>query len=678
MLQATMDASDGSDGSIDSVEISDDDALPEDEEIADDDSHAVAPAKSGKKNGSAERVVISKSTRERTRGVGKSVSMRSGTAGTAPRIRRTADSNWGNASSPAMSLSELMGGDKKSIGGAGGADKSVRSSRSVASATGRKTLMHNRLGSKKKEEAKNDRRQEVKNSLAKFLHANNEADASDVEEEEEDDYLISDEEKEELNSDIEKSDGERSQKSSKSQSRRVRRPPRKTGGGGGGDDASVVSSASRRRPPRRRINKPDADDATVESSTGRRSRISSRHRDLGDDPSVGSVKPMRVQGERQKRSEGTHRSSKDTAVPRRKTSKTADEEDTTATAPKKTTSKTTVDENEEKKPHKPRKKHSKADSDDRSVGSRKSKSSRRKPTESSRKKHHSPSKSKDDDDTATAPSSPGCSTGDRKSHTKKPLKHKAPSLSRHIEADPDATKNQDDEEESEESSRLSHGYSHTLLQFDPTNENHVTCVTQDGAHVTSEKVRFADGTESDLQIHELTGLPTFEIQPIYQDSAGSGLSLYDDDAATQVSQESHTDQEQAKHGRPSSDRTCETAPVQSTGEKSESDEKIGDEALTDGKEKTPKIKRSLSGGSRLRQVASSRSFLRRNRDTPATSKDIEEGEEKPSSGKGFGFFGRSKKKDESDSDGEEKDRFGRKKRKPKSLAHQALDDDDSE
>jgi hypothetical protein len=581
--------------------------------------------------------------------------------GSRTRVRKATDSNWGNASTPSMALSDLLGGEKKSMG-----DKSTRSSHSAVSATvgNPSSLIQNRF-SKVRVIAKNDRRQEVKNSLAHFLHAN-QPDGSDVEEEEEeDDSLISDEgDKEELNSDIEKSDGERSQKSNRSRSKRTRKPRRT----GGGDDASVVSSASRKRAPRRRV-KADADDGTVESRMSR--RTSGRVRDLSGDRSVGSVKPMRVQGERQKRS-------KDMAAPRRKTSKTDKEEDTAT--PRRTTGKT-ADEEEDKKPHRSRKKHSNTGSDDGSVSSRKSKGGRRRHTEASRRRKNSPSKSKEDG-TGTAPSSPDCPTRDRKSHAAE-LKVEISSLSNHIEADPGARGKKDPEDASEGSSRFSHEYTHTLLQFDPTNVNNVTSVAQDGAHVTSEKIRHEDGTESELHIHELTGLPTFESQPTYLDySAGSGLCVIDDDAASQASQEInakelHEDQEEAKPGKPSSERTVEAAAAQSPGEKSESDEKIGDEALVDGKAKTAKVKRSNSAGRLLGVAGGSRSFLRKKKETPAPSK--EEGEEKPSSGKGYGFFGRAKKKDESDSEGEEKDRFGRKKKRtPKNLAHQALDDDGSD
>jgi hypothetical protein len=661
MMQATMD----------SISDRSEDLLPEDEEIIDDDTpHAVVAAKSPeKKTGSAR--VISKSTRERTRGVGKSTSMSVG-GHSRPRARRTpscgklaGDSDWGNSSQPKMALSDLLGGDKKSMGGGG-----ARSSASVGGTPASNLLKHRypKTRGVVDDKTKNARRLEVKNSLSHFLHAN-QPDTSDVEEEEEEDEsLISDEGDKEENSDIEKSDGERSQKSSKSRSKRTRKPRRT--GGGGGDDVSVVSSASRMHGNRRR-KKADADDATVGTVD---SRMSRRTKGLP----VGPVKPMRVQGERQKRS-------KDTLVPRKKTSKTDKEEGT-------------ADGEEDKKPPRPRKKHSNTESDDVSVSSRKSKSGRRKKrtSDSSRKKPQSPTKPKEDG-TGTAPSSPECPTGDRKSPSSG-IKVKVSSLSDHIETDPVDREAKDPEEASEESSHFSHEYSDTLLQFDPTNENHVTFVTQSGAHVTSEKIRLENGKESELQIHDkLTGLPTFETQPIYLDnSACSGLSVDDDLAASQASLESHPeelheDQEQAKRGR-SSNRTIEaaaaqksadqSAAAQSAGEKSESDERIGEEELVDEKETTgkdkAKIKRSFSPG-RLRGVTGGRSFLNRR------NKDTEEGEEKPNSekhnsAKSFGFFGRAKKKDESDSDGEEveKDRFGRKKRKPKNLAHQALDDDGSD
>jgi hypothetical protein len=679
MIQTTMDMSDRPDSSMSLAS-----QLPEDEEIIDDDAHDGA-LKSEKKNGSR---VISKSTRERTRGVAKSSSMSQGRT----RVRKAVDSNWGNASQPTMAipLSDLLPEKKPN-------DRSTRSVHSVGNSS---SLIRNRYskGAKgrieAKKDAQNDRRAAVKNSLSLFLHANTPDDNVEEveEEEEEDDSLISDEGekkeseikeeseikaepeiKEDLysDSDIEISDCEMSVKSSKSQST-ITRKPRSSGGG---DDASVGSTASRRRPARRRV-KADADDATVGSTMSRRTNT---RRDTGGDRSVaGSVKPMRVQGDRQKRN-------KDTAAPRKKTGKTDKEED--AAAPRRTTGKT-ADEDEDKKPQKSRKKHSNTDADDGSVSSRKSKGGRRKHTESSRKKHHSPVKSKEDG-TGTAPSSPECPTGDRKSNAAK-LEVKISSLSDHIEADPGGREKQDTEEASEESSRFSHEYSHTLLQFDPTNVDHITRVSQDGAHVTSEIIRHENGTESELQIRELTGLPTFETKPIYLDhSAGSGLSVDDDDAASQASQDSHAeelreDQEQAKPSRPSSARTIENTAAQSTGEKSESDETIGDEALAvAAKGMMPKIKKSISSG-RMRGVAATPSFLRRNKKAPASSKDIEEGEEKPHSAKGRGFFGNKKKKKEkdgSDSDGEEtekKDRFGRKKRTPKNLAHQALDDDESE
>jgi hypothetical protein len=68
----------------------------------------------------------------------------------------------------------------------------------------------------------------------------------------------------------------------------------------------------------------------------------------------------------------------------------------------------------------------------------------------------------------------------------------------------------DPEEESEELLRLSHGYQLTLLQFDPTNANQVISVNQEEGNLISGTTRHADGAESELQIHELSNLPTFE------------------------------------------------------------------------------------------------------------------------------------------------------------------------
>ena len=49
-----------------------------------------------------------------------------------------------------------------------------------------------------------------------------------------------------------------------------------------------------------------------------------------------------------------------------------------------------------------------------------------------------------------------------------------------------------------------------LLQFDPTIENLVQTVNQSSAKKVSEKIRRADGTESEFHIKEVKGLPTFE------------------------------------------------------------------------------------------------------------------------------------------------------------------------
>jgi hypothetical protein len=85
-------------------------------------------------------------------------------------------------------------------------------------------------------------------------------------------------------------------------------------------------------------------------------------------------------------------------------------------------------------------------------------------------------------------------------------------LSKHIESAPKPRTLQDLEERSEESSRFSANYEQptSLLQFDPTNVNNITLVKQDKSMVTSERIRNADGTESEFHISKLAGLPTFE------------------------------------------------------------------------------------------------------------------------------------------------------------------------
>ena len=50
-----------------------------------------------------------------------------------------------------------------------------------------------------------------------------------------------------------------------------------------------------------------------------------------------------------------------------------------------------------------------------------------------------------------------------------------------------------------------------LLQFDPTNKNHVRSVDQDKAKKSSEIIQGMHGTKSTLEISELAGLPTFEM-----------------------------------------------------------------------------------------------------------------------------------------------------------------------
>lgn len=103
------------------------------------------------------------------------------------------------------------------------------------------------------------------------------------------------------------------------------------------------------------------------------------------------------------------------------------------------------------------------------------------------------------------------------------------SLAKHLASEDQNSKStgKDLEEASETSSRDKSQV--VLLQFDPTNANLVQTVNQAKCKKTSEIIRHADGTESELQISELAGLPTFEknSDPNFHDSAQSGMSYHE-------------------------------------------------------------------------------------------------------------------------------------------------------
>jgi hypothetical protein len=218
------------------------------------------------------------------------------------------------------------------------------------------------------------------------------------------------------------------------------------------------------------------------------------------------------------------------------------------------------------------------------------------------------------------------------------------SLSNHFELNPECGGKGDPEEESEESSRFSHGYQPTLLQFDPTNVNHFTLVNQEEGNLTSETIRHADGTESELQIRELSNLPTFESpQPTCHDSQASNLS--DDDGPVSHESQGTINVSDGDGEPPKSTMSLGGEAGDAAGEGPKSQRKVVDS------ENRPRIGKTKSG--KLRAAAGTRSFLQRIR----------------------------KKKEKDESDDEEQlqssqTMFGRKKRAPIELTHQALDDDD--
>jgi len=87
------------------------------------------------------------------------------------------------------------------------------------------------------------------------------------------------------------------------------------------------------------------------------------------------------------------------------------------------------------------------------------------------------------------------------------------SLGLHLESERSMKRSIDNDDLSqvtEERSTESSGPQTILLQFDPTNKNHVRSVNQNEAKKTSETIHGLHGTESRLEIAELFGLPTFE------------------------------------------------------------------------------------------------------------------------------------------------------------------------
>jgi hypothetical protein len=267
----------------------------------------------------------------------------------------------------------------------------------------------------------------------------------------------------------------------------------------------------------------------------------------------------------------------------------------------------------------------------------------------------SPSK-KDGNRTAPVSSQVETAENDQQEEAKKQMA----SLSNHIETTLKPKGKRDEEEESEESSRFSFGFQTTILQFDPTNPDNVTLVNQAEMKITSENIKNADGTESELHISDLAGLPTFEAPPAtFHDSTSSGFN----DALGPVSTTSL-----GTNYSKTDDEGQNEEISQNAGEKSEGDKQ---NEAKEGESKT-RIGKTKSG--RLRGVTGTKSFLyRMGREKPPESAEQAAEAQKTL----FAGWGK-KEKDENDPDDEPKSRFRRKKREPKAMIHQALEDDGSD
>ena len=98
-----------------------------------------------------------------------------------------------------------------------------------------------------------------------------------------------------------------------------------------------------------------------------------------------------------------------------------------------------------------------------------------------------------------------CTTNKREERSKH-LRKKNPQLSHHILSNNRLKQQLSNVEEA----TIESSGTPILLQFDPTIENLVQTVNQSSAKKVSEKIRRADGTESEFHIKEVKGLPTFE------------------------------------------------------------------------------------------------------------------------------------------------------------------------
>lgn len=562
-----------------------------------------------------------------------------------------------SSNTPPITVRDIMGSEKKAtsvgIAHSGHSRPTVPASPVKGSKTGAEQK-RSMIRSRWKE--KQNRQSDVKNSLAQFLATESQSEGSDHEFfiDAEDDELISDVDDEAhrrdssytldhgADEDSDDAKSVKSAKSTKSQRRRrgvtkrtdanattgdgeVRHRAKKTTGGAS-DDKSVGGSS---RKPSRRSPRPGAEGSS-----------SVRHRP-SDEGASGDGEQLR----RHRDTDDGHNKKTRSSSTRRKSSENGD----APTKPRSTR----------------RKSH--ADDDDRSVGSKKSVGGRgrrqqhlhRSKVSSSTDPAHSSTKTKStkrhsEDAGSESPSSskPNSSSSLFEENDKATL------LARHIESTPKPRTLLDLEERSEESSRFSTNYDQptSLLQFDPTNANNITLVKQDKSNVLSDRFRNADGTESEFHISKLTGLPTFE---------ASGSKFHDSNFECSSSEL-----------RPQSARSMGSVEYESEDNMAHAAKSMSHIGYSTKNNGTPRINSEEGavtphGGRNGRGGVSKTNTAGRTRGV-ASSKSFQDSMK--------GLFGVWNKKGECEmgDDDEEQPKSNRFFRKREDIAHQALDDDESD
>ena len=253
-----------------------------------------------------------------------------------------------------------------------------------------------------------------------------------------------------------------------------------------------------------------------------------------------------------------------------------------------------------------------------------------------------------------------------KPHKGDKVEQKEKTLSDHIE--PQGLSSSVDrvgvEEGSEASSRVSFSYVYqdTVLQFDPTSAGFVNEVKQDTEHVSSEIIRY-NGTEEKVEIRELAGaLPSFENPKVLSNEESTSCDVIH-----------HHDLSIDIEGTTSLNDDIELSPRKPSSTLSiESQSSTQSEPVHESPRNRFKKNNTRQRGG-VRAVTTS--FLERRR------KHREEAQEDLNSST-TSFFSLFHKKDENEDDSSDEERprsmrWGKKKRTPKNMQHQSLDDNGS-